>query len=549
MARGFYSTLGGGTTDKIESASAFALPTEFTYLIRIYRRSTGPMTWNGIISRGSGYGDLFSEGTNLCVGYMLGDGVGFGRYRWTAPSTNTWANIGATLTAVDSGSWGALVYSAGKRLVLGGGLISSGSISALDQSSQLIGLGRSLQSGNSPFDGMLADFAMYNVALNDAEHMRFQNGESPLNIRPDALLLYLPLDNNPALNLGGNNELYTPTGTAYRDSPTFYNKRELSRVWISAFDSGTGLVTLVINDISQAQTIDNIDLTQQNTLAIQDTAQAQTIDNLDLTQAHNLVIADTAQAQTINNLNLVQSHNLEINGTAQSQTSDNIDLTQAHNLSIDDTAQSQTSDNLVLSVGGELTIADSSQSQTSDNINLTQAHNLVIAETTQSQSSDNLSLDQSSQLVIADTDQSQTSDNLILTQAHNLSVNNTTQAQSSDNLELTQAHVITIQDTSQAQAIENIALQFGTTLTVADISQSQSIENIGLTQAHILAIQDITQSMLLDGSINLLTEVTLVIADTLQSQLIDNVQWRQAITPIDRTYCVKYDNRVIIVIN
>jgi hypothetical protein len=159
-----------------------------------------------------------------------------------------------------------------------------------------------------------------------------------------------------------------------------------------SFDFSTSsAINLVVQDAAQAQTVDNIALTQVHSLVVADARQLQTVDNLALTQVHSLVVQDATQAQAVDNLALTQVHNLIVADALQNQLVDNINLNQVHSLIVADALQSQAADNLVLAVGGiDLIVSDAHQSQTADTLILTQLHNLVVHDARQLQFVDNI---------------------------------------------------------------------------------------------------------------------------------------------------------------
>ncbi|HEY9417433.1 MAG TPA: hypothetical protein VIQ30_21955 [Pseudonocardia sp.] len=80
-------------------------------------------------------------------------------------------------------------------------------------------------------------------------------------------------------------------------------------------------------------------------------SQAQTSDNVTLTQTHVLAPDPAIQAQTSDNVTLTQTHVLTVNPAAQAQTSDNVTLSQVIVLTVANAVQAQTSDNVVVTPG------------------------------------------------------------------------------------------------------------------------------------------------------------------------------------------------------
>jgi len=181
-------------------------------------------------------------------------------------------------------------------------------------------------------------------------------------------------------------------------------------IGIMLLPSGGGGTPLIVQNLTQAQNIDQPALTQTNSLSANSINQSQTIDQPILTQQNILSTDDINQSQTI----------------------DSLILTQAHILSVNDITQSQTIDNITLSVAGALLVNNLSQTQTIDLASIIQSHILLVNGLDQSQSIDEPGL--SIGITVDDINQAQTLDLASLTQANILSVDNLTQAQLLDNV-------------------------------------------------------------------------------------------------------------------
>lgn len=134
----------------------------------------------------------------------------------------------------------------------------------------------------------------------------------------------------------------------------------------------------------------NFSVSSEVTLTVADATQAQSVDNIALTQVHSLVVADATQAQAVDNISLTQTHVLAVADAAQAQSVDTLALTQLHLLTVADAAQAQSVDNLTLTQASILAPADALQSQLADNVTLTQVHNLVIQSARQLQRVDTI---------------------------------------------------------------------------------------------------------------------------------------------------------------
>lgn len=151
----------------------------------------------------------------------------------------------------------------------------------------------------------------------------------------------------------------------------------------------TGL-TLVIQDAAQAQTADNVALTQVHALSIQSADHAQTADNIALTQLHVLTVAGAAHTQTADNINLSTAGTLGVQDAASAQTADLVTLTQVNILAVQDGAHAQTADAVALVV--ILGVQDAAHAHTSDLLVLTQVHALVAQPADHAHTADNVAL-------------------------------------------------------------------------------------------------------------------------------------------------------------
>lgn len=128
----------------------------------------------------------------------------------------------------------------------------------------------------------------------------------------------------------------------------------------------SGSVSLLVDDLSQSQTIDQPSLTQANILSTDDINQSQTIDSPVLTQAHILTVDDITQAQTIDIANIIQSHILSVNDLNQSQSIDEPAL--VARIIVDNINQAQTLDVPALVQANVLSVDNLTQAQILDNV-------------------------------------------------------------------------------------------------------------------------------------------------------------------------------------
>jgi hypothetical protein len=284
--------------------------------------------------------------------------------------------------------------------------------------------------------------------------------------------------------------------------------------------------SLIVQDITQLQTSDNITFIMAIVFTIQDSAQLQSSDNVNLIQHYLLTINNITQLQNSDNINLIQHYLLTINNITQLQNSDNISLTQHYVLTINNSTHLQASDNISLTQHYLLAINNSTHLQTSDNIDLTQHYLLIINNTSQILISDNIDLIQHSVLAINNSTHFQASDNISLTQNNILITNNVTQIQVVDNIILNyhaeEAFVLEIQNGTQLQISSNIILTQYYILSINNSIQLQACDNIILTQHHTLSINSTIQ-LQISNNINLVQNYILLINNTTQLQNSDNV--------------------------
>jgi len=221
-------------------------------------------------------------------------------------------------------------------------------------------------------NGLIAVVGVWNSALSDANLNTLKSG----NLSAWAALS--PAELISLENWDGTNGCTAVVGTSAKTGIT-------GTVGVGANPPGfnfsvSSAVDLVVADATQAETVDNLTLTQVHALAVADARELQTVDNLALTQVHALTVADATQAELVDNLALTQVHALVVADARQLQTVDSLVLNTATNLVVADATQAQAVDNLTLTQAHALTVADAAQAELVDNLALTQAHALVVAD-------------------------------------------------------------------------------------------------------------------------------------------------------------------------
>lgn len=209
--------------------------------------------------------------------------------------------------------------------------------------------------------------------------------------------------------------------------------------------------------------------------------------------------SDVSQAQTIDAIALTQSNILAIQGVSQGQVIDNVVLTGSASLSVDEVAQGQAVEVVTLAQSNALSSQSVTQGQTIDNAVLTQAHVLLPQGVTQGQTVDAAALAVISSLSVQSVAQGQTLDEALTTVAGVLSVSGVTQAQTLDSLELIQANILAPNGITQEQSLENATVGAASLAVTPDgLSQGQVVDSTALTQYHVLAVDGLTQAQAID---------------------------------------------------
>ena len=134
-------------------------------------------------------------------GSVAGDPI----YAQTRSGSSTFAK---TTSGYSANTWhhAAAIYASDgdiRALLDGGSKGTAGATYGLPESIDSMAIGALLRTsaGYTP-NGMIAEAAIYNIALSDAEVLMLAKGYSPLQIRPDALLCYWPLGGIYGVNSG-----------------------------------------------------------------------------------------------------------------------------------------------------------------------------------------------------------------------------------------------------------------------------------------------------------------------------------------------------------
>jgi hypothetical protein len=186
MARGFGATLGAGSTDMIVSTLA-AKATTRSYHIKVNRLGDGGGSF-GRIWEDSAVIDQFLFSSNTYQ-FSRAFSVTNGDWFRAAPSTSTWVDVVVTYDGGDVAN-DPIFYFDGVSVSVTESNTPSGSLTT---TSGAYALGNRASDSARNWDGMLAEFAVWDVILDAAEAAALGKGLSPLLIRPASLVEYIPM--------------------------------------------------------------------------------------------------------------------------------------------------------------------------------------------------------------------------------------------------------------------------------------------------------------------------------------------------------------------
>lgn len=218
-ARCFGATCGSGTTDKISATITW--PSKFSFFTWFYANSwtnnLAPRLWD--VEIGGTFANSLSASTTGTVMQLSSTfSVTNGLWYMAVPATNRWHNIGITYDG-SSTSNVPVVYMDGSPLSVTTTTTPSGTITT---GAAVLSLGNRQTDSLRNFDGKMAHASFWTgVNLTANELIALSNGTSPLNIRPDKLMVYTPLygANSEAKDWSPNHLTVTTTGTLGTSGP------------------------------------------------------------------------------------------------------------------------------------------------------------------------------------------------------------------------------------------------------------------------------------------------------------------------------------------
>ncbi|SHL10405.1 hypothetical protein SAMN05216428_10183 [Nitrosospira sp. Nsp11] len=384
MAIGFGSTLGVGAGDRI-IGPAEGIPTKVSIHVWTNRNGDGGGGFGRVFGRGTGVFDLFNNHGQIANTYGFGTGAPLTYWSWTRPPLSTWAPIGISVdTSVDI-SGGPAVYQSGTKLTKDSGLSFTTFGGGYGTSATPWCVGNRPSDNARAWDGSLAEFAVWNVILTDAEFAALQRGASPELIRPDARIHYLPAERDGWLNKSGTR--WTVTGTkSPLPHPAVRRPGSITRLWaVSSGGATHDLTAASTTQANVASTSATGAITQTHIVAVQTSAQPNTATAGAISQSHLLAGASSSQANTGTAGAVSQTHALSAAGSVQTNVASTgaIAVGETHDLAAAAATQANIGTPGAISQVHALVGVGGTQTNTGASAAVSQAHVLGAAGSTQ----------------------------------------------------------------------------------------------------------------------------------------------------------------------
>jgi hypothetical protein len=219
MARGFGTTLGSGSTDRIETTLT-TKPTQRSYHIWANINGQGGAS-NGRMFQAAGDYSLVLLGTGI-ITYQRKWSTTDGLWHITQPAASTWFGLGVSYNAGLAGDETGnepLMYVNGISQTITEDSNPNGTLGTTTGAYSIGNDGGGIRN----WDGMLAEFAVWDALLDAAEFAALGKGYSPLLIRPASLVEHVPMVRD---NISRKLAAPTITGTAVQPHPRIIMPRK-----------------------------------------------------------------------------------------------------------------------------------------------------------------------------------------------------------------------------------------------------------------------------------------------------------------------------------
>jgi hypothetical protein len=215
MARGFGSTLGAGSTDSI-AIPLTAHATQRSYSIFVYRNGSGAGNFGRIFDKrvsGAQTETLYVGDTNYAY-LRAWSGAQAVEWRMTAPSAGAFRHVGVSYDGSSTANDAIMYLDGVSQTVSEAAGPPSGALVTNEDSYVL---GNRKNDSARVWNGILAEFGVWDAILTAEEMASLAQGCSPLLIRPASLVAYQPLTGTPCDFVAGGPT--TVVGTAEQDHP------------------------------------------------------------------------------------------------------------------------------------------------------------------------------------------------------------------------------------------------------------------------------------------------------------------------------------------
>lgn len=162
------------------------------------------------------------------------------------------------------------------------------------------------------------------------------------------------------------------------DDVEVYLYSDNSLLFWSGFEGGFSDTPLVVADLSHAQVLGAVVLTQVHNLSVANLAHANVIENVVLSQIHQLAVQALSHAHSLGGLTLTQVHQLVVQALNHDHALDGLALSQIHNLVVQDLAHAQSIENVTVILEFLLVVEDLIHAHSLGIVTLSQVHNLAI---------------------------------------------------------------------------------------------------------------------------------------------------------------------------
>lgn len=216
MARGFSTTYGSGTTDYVETSLTGGNSVR-SYSMWLFRNGDGGNNNGRIFDTNKTTGrEVFSNvpgGSTYTYVHVFN--TTNGTWTMSRPATGAWHQIGLTYDNTSTSNNPAM-YLDGSSVTV---TTSTAPVGTASTSTDPYGVGNRPSDKARVWDGMIAEWAVWNVILSAGEMAALGAGFSPLLVRPQSLVSYCPMVETSNIRDWFRTNAPTVTGTLNQPHP------------------------------------------------------------------------------------------------------------------------------------------------------------------------------------------------------------------------------------------------------------------------------------------------------------------------------------------